>query len=129
MGVDVARGRIKTYMVSFPQVLKSVACPVVGCLKKVNNPGKLREHFMYCKWKSKVAIIQEGPEPLPKCDHCGMHMPADRPIKHIRMARCNKETYMQIRWRDVEMVDICGEMEFRLYRREGGAMVEGVEAL
>ena len=33
---------------------------------------------------------------------------------------------MHIIQRDVEIADRCGEMEFSLYRRAGGAIVEGV---
>ena len=52
------------YMVSFPRVLKLAACPVDGCMARTHNPGRLREHFMYCHWKVKVAILQGGLEPL-----------------------------------------------------------------
>ena len=35
---------------------------------------------------------------------------------------------MQFRRRGVEMVERCREMDFSLYEREGGALVEGVES-
>ena len=38
----------------------------------------------------------------------------------------NRNTKMQLRWKDAEIVQRVGEMEFILYRREGGALVEGV---
>ena len=78
---------------------------------------------MYRKWKVKVVIIQEGTEPLPRCDHCGMHMPVEQLIKHIHNARCDKVTEMQLIWRDMDMVERCGEMDLILYRREGGKLV------
>ena len=46
------------------------------------TPVILKEHFMFCHWKSKVAILQEGPEPLPWCDQCRMQMQAARLFKH-----------------------------------------------
>ena len=73
-----------------------------------------------------MSVIQEGPEPLPRWDHCGMHISAARLIKHRWTARCNKSTEMRIIQRDVDMVERCREMEFGLYGREGGALVEGV---
>ena len=69
---------------------------------------------MYRHWKVKVEILQEGPEPLPRCDNSGMHMKAAQLIKHRRAVICHKEMDMRIRQRDVEMVERYGEMEFSL---------------
>ena len=46
-------------------------------------------------------------------------------IKHIHTERLNKAMEMRIRRRDVEMLERCEEMEFSLYGREGGALVNG----
>ena len=97
--VDVGGGVRDIYRVSFLWVLKSVVCPVYQCPAREINPGRLREHFMYRHWKSKVDIIQKVPEPIPRCDYCGMHMPAAQLVKHIRTERCNKSTEMRIRRR------------------------------
>ena len=40
-GVDVGRGGSNTYVVSFPHVLISVACPVEGCPSMVHIPVRL----------------------------------------------------------------------------------------
>ena len=64
-GVDVGGGGLEVYKVSFPRILKLVECPVEGCPTKENLPGWLREQFMFCHWKLKVDILQEGPETLP----------------------------------------------------------------
>ena len=61
----VGRGGPETYVVYFLRVLKSVVFPVYECPERANNPGRLREHFMYWHWKSKVEILQEVPETLP----------------------------------------------------------------
>ena len=74
-------------MVSFYLALKSVACPVEILPARENNQGRLIEHFMYWHWKAKGAIIHEGPEPLSRYDHCGMHMIVARLIKHIQTAK------------------------------------------
>ena len=66
-GVDVGGRGMETYMVYFPWILKLLECPVDGCPERPNSPGGLMEHFMYQHWKSKVAILQEGMEPLPRC--------------------------------------------------------------
>ena len=81
---------------------------------------------MYWYWKAKVTIIQELPERLPICDFCGMHMSVARMIKHINTSRCNKVTEIRIKRRGVEMAERCREMDFILYGREGGALVEEV---
>ena len=78
------------------------------------NPGKAKEFFMFCHWKSKVAIFQERPEPLLQCDQCRMHMQAARLFKHWKLEKCHKSTERRLQRRDVEMAARCGEMEFNL---------------
>ena len=63
------------YVVSLSCVLNSVAFPVEGFPERDKTPGRLRENFMYRHWKDQVAILQEGPPPLPQCRNCGMHIP------------------------------------------------------
>ena len=70
-----------------------------------------------------MEILQEGQEPLPRCDQCGMYMPAARMFKHRRADRCKKATEMRLIQRDVEMEERCRDMEFILYRGEGDDMV------
>ena len=80
-GLDIGKGGSEIYVVSYSRVLKLVVYTEDGCLSRENNPGRLREHFIYRHWKSKLVIIQEGPEPFPRFHHCGMHMPAVRLMK------------------------------------------------
>ena len=56
-GVDVGGGGLEVNKVSFPRILKLVDCPVEGCLASTKTPGRLREHFIYRHWNSKVAIL------------------------------------------------------------------------
>ena len=80
---------------------------VNACLSRKKNSGKLKRHFMYQHWNSKVSIIQEGPELLPRCNIYGIHMPDTRLIKHRHKKRCNKVMKMRLRLRDVDMVERC----------------------
>ena len=89
-GVDVGGVGLEIYKVSFPRIIKSVDCPVEGCPAKAKTLGRLREHFMFRHWKFKVTILQEGPEPLPRCDQCGMHMQAARLFKHWQSDKFHK---------------------------------------
>ena len=90
-------------------------CPLEVCTARANNPGRIREPFLYQHWKLKVEILQEGPETLPRCDQCGMHMPAASLFKHRHTDKFNKTTERQLRRRYVEMAERCGKMEFSLY--------------
>ena len=81
-GVDVGGGGLEGYKVSLSWILNLVDCLVEGCTAKAKPPGTLRGHFMFCHYKSKVAIFQEGPEALPRCYQCGMHIQAARLFKH-----------------------------------------------
>ena len=79
---------------------------------------------MFWHWKSKVAIFQEGPEPLPQCDQYAMHMQATRLFEHKKSDKCHKSTERRLRKRYVEMAESCGEMESGL---DGGGRDERVE--
>ena len=114
--MDVERGGLYKYVVSFLRILKSVELPVEGCLERGKKPGRLCEHFVYCHWKYRVAIIQEGPNPLPRFDRCGMHMQADRLFDYKNMAKCDRAMKRRLRRRDVEMAVRCDEVEFSMYR-------------
>ena len=84
----------------------------------------LRENLIYWNWKSKVAIMQEGAEPLPRWDQYRMHMSAarilstDRRISETRRQRDNsgRDTWRRhrgvARWNSV----LRGKRENRWWR-------------
>ena len=78
-------------------MLKTVRCPVTGCLEVAHSAGLLGEHFVYRHFSSQIAVMQEKSEPLTCCDLCGMYIPVGWMIKHQRTQRCNRNT--QMRWR------------------------------
>ena len=41
-GVEFGGGTLYIYVVSFPGVLKLVACPVDRCTERANKPGRLK---------------------------------------------------------------------------------------
>ena len=90
-------------MVSFPQVLKTVRCPVTGCPEVAHSAGRMRGNFMYRHFLDRKVVLQEGREPLPRCYLCGMHMPAGWILKHQRKKRCGWNTKMKWRRRDVRI--------------------------
>ena len=113
-------------MVSFPWVLQEVKIPVSWCPAVVHNAG-IREHFMYRHFRSKVVVVQEGAEPLPCCDLCGMHMPAGRLIRHRKTARCDKNTQMMWRRQYVAIAARYSEATFSLTGEKEAEQIEGVE--
>ena len=81
---------------------------------------------MYRHWKSQVAIVQEGPAPLPQCPRFGIYMQAARLIKNKITESCNQATEIRLRKRDVEISQREGDMEFSLYDMEYEPLIEGV---
>ena len=65
-----------------------------------------------------MVILQEGPELLPGCDQCGMHMQGARLFKHRHLDKCHKSTERRLQQRDVEMAERRGEMEFNIDMEE-----------
>ena len=56
--VDVVWGGPTTYVVSFPNLLQELRCPVPGFPVVAHSAGRLRKHFMFCHFRSKVAVVQ-----------------------------------------------------------------------
>ena len=113
-------------MVSFTRIFKLVAFPVEMCATRAHNPGRVRENFMYRYCKENSALMQGGPVPLQRCNHCGMHMTEAQLEKNRRTARCKKSMEMHIRRIDMDMAERCKKMEFLLCDREEGVLLEGV---
>ena len=82
---------------------------------------------MYQHFWSQVAVVQEGAETLPRCDLCRMHMTAGRLIKDLWYHRCNKNTQMRWRRRDVAIASQCIEVIFSLTGEEGAEFIKGVD--
>ena len=74
----------------------------------------MREHFMYRNFFSRIAVLQEGKDPLPRFDLCGMRMPEGQLIKHQRTHRYDRNKQMQWRRRDVAIAIRCVEESFSL---------------
>ena len=81
-------------MVSFPRVLKSVACSVEGFPESAHNLGRLIEHFMYRHWKFKIVILLGVPTPLPQCNQCGMKILVARLWQNRQTVRFDRSTEM-----------------------------------
>ena len=78
--------------------------------------------------RSWIAVVQEGMEPLPRCDMCGMHMPAGRLIRHRRMARYDWNMQVGLRRWDVEIEANCTGVTFSLTGNDRAECFEGVES-
>ena len=94
------------------------------CPEIAHSTGQIREHFMYIYFRSKVAGLQEGREPLPRYNMCRTHMPERRLIKHQITTRCYNNTEIRIRRRDIEVTSWCLETKFRFTGEEGEDTIE-----
>ena len=74
-----------------------------------------------------IAVVQEGRELLPHCDLCGMHMPSGRLLKHQRKKRCERNTQMRWRRKDVVISIQCKGATFSLTGEDDAECIEGVE--
>ena len=56
-----------------------------------------------------------------------MHTPMAKILWYQWMDRCNWATDMRLQWRDLDMAQKTGEMNFSMYYREDDPLVEGVK--
>ena len=126
-GAESGGGEQVTYVVSFHRVLKTSRYPVTGCPEVAHSAGQMREHFMYRHLFSWIAVVQEGRETLPRCDLCGMHIPEGRLRKHQQTQRCDRNTQMQCRRRDVVIVSRCAEASFSLAGEDHAEQIDGMD--
>ena len=83
---------------------------------------------MFRHFWSRIAVVQEGKEPLPRCNLCGLHMPALRLIKHLQTTQYYQN--MQMRWQrwDVEIAEKYTGATFSLTGEDGAECFEGVDS-
>ena len=98
-----------------------------GCPAVAYSAGRMREHFMYRHFFSRIEVVQEERDTLPRCDLCGMHIPVGRLLKYQRTKRCNRN--MKIWWRrkDVVIASRCEGETFSLTGEDGVECIEGVD--
>ena len=101
--VGVRRVGPTIYVVYLSRVLKTLDCPVPGCPAVAHRAGRVREHFIYQRFCSKVTMLQERKDPLTHRDMCGMYMLAGLLIKHGWKTNCFKNIDIRLRRRNVEI--------------------------
>jgi len=52
-------------------------CPVAQCGGQLGTRFNLRRHFLMQHPQDLVCILIKGPQPLPQCEHCGLHTPVE----------------------------------------------------
>ena len=77
---------------------------------------------------SRIAVVQDVKKPLPCCYFLKMHVPAGRLIKHHQKARCNRNTQMRWRIRDLDIAAKSTGETFSLTGKDGAECFEGVES-
>ena len=82
---------------------------------------------MYRHFFARIGVMQEGRDPLPLCELCGMHMPAGQLLEHQRTQQCDWKTQMRWRRRDVAITSQCAEAAFSLTGEDDAECIEGVE--
>ena len=116
-----------TYVVSLPRVLQLIICPVPGCPTICYSAGRLREHFMFRNFRSRIAVVQYGRYLLTRCNMCGIHMPAGRLVRHTRTEICERKTHIILmRW-DAEIAAKCVGETFSLAGDDGVECFEDVD--
>ena len=85
------------------------------------------ENFMYRNVFSRIEVVQEGREPLPLYNLCGMHMSAGCMINHQRTQRCDRIN--KIRWqrREGTIASRYMEASLSLTGEDKAECIEGAE--
>ena len=65
----------QVYDVSLLRTTKRCPCPFPGCPGYSRTWNGLRLHFISQNWGGSIRILEEHPNPLPKCEFCGIQVP------------------------------------------------------
>ena len=91
MPVSQTEYQLQMYDVIFPPSAKKCPCPLPG------NPGSsrtcngLRLHFNSQHWGDRIRIMEEHPNPFPKCERCRSQFLAGRlNTCHYALDKCNQ---------------------------------------
>ena len=60
----------QVYYVSFLWTTKRCPCPFPGCPVSSRTWNFLRSHFNKQHWRDMIRILDEHPNPLPRCEQC-----------------------------------------------------------
>jgi hypothetical protein len=78
------------YTVNFPLYSQGVDCPVEGCPAVCKTRFLVRRHFTWQHPTQDIHIPEEGPEPLPKCEYCGLRASNTHSQAHIGTMLCQE---------------------------------------
>ena len=84
---------------------------------------------MYRQFFSQIAVVQKGKETLPRCDLCDMHIPTGRLINYQRTQRCDRNTHMRWRRRNVASTSRYTEASFIPTREDEVEFIDGLDTL
>ena len=77
--------------VSFLQSTKQFPCPFSGCPGSPCTWNGLHLHFNIQNWGYRISILEEHPNPLPKCKRCRIQVPEGRlNTHHYTSDKCNQ---------------------------------------
>ena len=65
----------QVYDVRFLQTTKQCPCPFPGCPGSSRTRNGLCSYFNRQHWGGRIGILEEHPNPLPKCKSCGIQVP------------------------------------------------------
>ena len=79
------------YDMIFTRMTKKCTCPLPGFLGSSRTWNALRSHFKMQHWGDRIRIMEEHPNPLPRCERCGCQVPTGRlSNRHYMSEKCNQ---------------------------------------
>jgi Reverse transcriptase (RNA-dependent DNA polymerase) len=67
---------------------QAINCPVPECPAHFQNAAALRSHFHFRHWKDIIHILEEGPNPLPRCPNCLIFCTNAHTAEHQHTENC-----------------------------------------
>ena len=76
MPVSLTEHHLQVYNISFLCSTKLCLCPFPRLPGYSRMWNGFHSHFISYNWGDRIRILEENPNPLPKCDRCGSQVPA-----------------------------------------------------
>ena len=105
----------QVYNVRFLRSTNRCTYPFSGCLGSSCTLNGLHSHFSIQHWGDRISITEEDPNPIPKCECCGIQVPSRRlNTRHYTSEKCKQGKKSSLRHKTIQICFKASRVSFQI---------------